>query len=79
MKLRGKVNECPSCGQYFSTVGNFDLHRVGPFGTGKLGSSPERRCLSAGEMPVAGLTLNPRGVWTGPPMAGYQRVSTSAS
>ena len=71
MKLRGKINQCPSCGQYFSTVGNFDTHRTGAFSTGPNNSSPERRCMNAVEMGEAGLTLSDRGVWMGPSRPGY--------
>lgn len=28
----GKVCKCPTCGEYFSTIANFDRHRVGPHG-----------------------------------------------
>jgi len=65
MKLRGKINQCPACEAYFSTVSVFDRHRVGRFGTGLNGSSPERRCENPSEMRFQGLQLDERGVWRG--------------
>ena len=73
MKLRGKINQCPSCGAYFSTVSNFDMHRVGAFSTGLLNTSPERRCLSVSEMVNVGLTADARGVFKDQSSPGYHQ------
>lgn len=53
--------QCPACGQRFSTVGNFDKHRVGSF----IDHPPDygRRCLTPKELECRGLKLNRRGVW----------------
>ena len=71
MKLRGKINQCPSCGLYFSTVFNFDMHRIGAFGNGPKGTSPERRCMKPSEMANVGLALSHKGVWQGKPRPNY--------
>jgi hypothetical protein len=55
-----KYCKCPSCGEYFTTVTNFDLHRAGP---------PEnRRCIPPGKLVTekgkARLRLNAKGYWS---------------
>lgn len=37
--LTGKRCQCPTCNEVFSTVGNFDRHRVGEHG-------PNRKCVN---------------------------------
>lgn len=50
MRLTGQRNQCPTCGQYFNRNLAFERHRVGPFGDGPNGTSPNRRCLTPDEM-----------------------------
>lgn len=63
---------CGACDETFTSVSAFDMHRVGNFGEplldnkGKLvgyGKS-QRRCLSAEEMRVKGMTQTEKGWWT---------------
>lgn len=38
--LTGKRCECPTCSEIFSTVGNFDRHRVGEHGLNRKCVNP---------------------------------------
>lgn len=62
---------CGPCKLVFSSLGAFDMHRVGSYGDpiyekGRIvGYTPcERRCLSVEEMQQKGMVLNERGHWT---------------
>jgi hypothetical protein len=48
-------NLCRACGQRFSTVRNFDRHRVGRYEVGAPGYG--RRCLSVSEIAKTGLIV----------------------
>ena len=56
-KLTGKRCKCPSCGEYFSTVSNFDKHRKGSH------ADNDRHCVSPDSV---GLEQNGRGLWAMP-------------
>lgn len=51
--------KCSACGDYFSTVRAFDLHRVGNHRV-----PGDRRCRTFAGMESKGLRLNPKGYWT---------------
>ena len=65
MKLGNRRNQCPACGLYFGSLTAFDDHRVGRFGSGPLGTSPERWCLTEAEIKAAGGVKAPKGYWMG--------------
>lgn len=44
----GKMCQCPTCGEFFSTVSNFDRHRVGNHGS-KVCVDPESVGLVIGK------------------------------
>ncbi len=52
---RGERCECPTCGMFFSTTGNFDAHRTGDYATG-------RTCLSPAAFAAKGY-IEKDGVW----------------
>lgn len=39
--LNGRRCQCPTCKEYFSTITNFEKHRVGDYATGKVCVDPE--------------------------------------
>jgi hypothetical protein len=57
IKLRGQMSKCIACSKVFTTVANFDKHRVGPHAKG------QRRCLSEDELKRIGMVQNAKGVW----------------
>lgn len=57
-KLRGRMCQCASCGELFSTTANFDRHRLGKFGP----TSHDRHCATHEQMRVK-MAQNERGVW----------------
>lgn len=57
---------CPTCHRTFTTVGNFDRHRVGPMGN--------RHCADPESV---GLVLNKRGLWSMPPKGGFPTEGVS--
>lgn len=56
-RLTGQRCRCPACGLVFSTVRNYDQHRVGTF------APPARRCMAEDEMTARGLLRTAAGVW----------------
>ena len=68
--LRGGRNQCPACGQYFNSISIFEKHRTGAFGTGPLGTSPERRCFTIREMKAKGWKTDEKGFWSTPGPSG---------
>lgn len=56
MKLTGDHNQCGGCREYFNSSFAFDKHRTGEFGK-------DRRCLTADEMRVKGMSKNAAGFW----------------
>ena len=48
-KLTGKRCQCPGCGEYFSTVSNFDRHRKGKHGVDRHCVDPVSVGLVLGE------------------------------
>jgi len=57
MPVRGeRVNQCPTCNLFFSSVTAFDKHRFGKHGR-------NRRCLTPEEMQAKGMHLNIYGCW----------------
>lgn len=69
-RLGAARNQCAACGDLFGSVTAFERHRVGPFGTGPLGTSPARRCLPSGEISALGLERDESGFWRFPAPAG---------
>lgn len=64
-KLTGGRCQCPSCGLLFSSVREFDRHRVGDYA--KPGQSQgNRRCLTVEELEARGWQTNARGFWSQP-------------
>lgn len=71
MKLSGNRNQCPSCGEFFNSVGAFDKHRTGEYGkpvSSGTYSPSSRRCLSVGGMVAIGMEKNASGFWISSPM-----------
>jgi hypothetical protein len=59
-RLTGGRCQCPSCGELFSSVREFDRHRIGTYAEpGEW--AHKRRCLTPGEMDAAGWIRNARG------------------
>jgi hypothetical protein len=58
--LSGNRCECPTCGEPFSSVREFDRHRIGTFA--EVGEwAHKRRCMTPSEMDAAGWVCNARG------------------
>lgn len=55
-KLTGNRNQCPSCHEYFNSLGAFDRHRTGYFGK-------NRQCRTTEGMLGAGMVKNADGFW----------------
>lgn len=53
--IGSNISQCPVCGEVFSTVRNFDAHRVGPW--------EARRCLTEDELLSKGYHKDDRGIW----------------
>jgi hypothetical protein len=53
--LRGDHCRCSACGSHFNSTKAFDRHRAGDYS--------DRRCLSAAEMRMRGMTINSGGWW----------------
>lgn len=56
LKKGSMRNQCPACGELFTTVGNFDKHRTGKF-------SVDRRCRTPDELLSLGLHQDGGGWW----------------
>lgn len=56
-KLTGQRNQCPTCGEYFSSNRAFTKHRIGEF------ADRSRRCRTPDEMRAAGMGINAGGWW----------------
>jgi hypothetical protein len=54
------MNQCSPCGEDFSSITNFDAHRVGKH------MPLARRCLSVAELVALGWEKNSRGAWHDP-------------
>jgi len=70
-KLSGNRNQCPTCGEYFNSVGAFDKHRTGEYGkpvSGGVYSPSSRRCLSEVEMRAIGMEKSTKAFWVTSPM-----------
>jgi hypothetical protein len=50
------MNQCPSCGEVFSSLAAFDLHRTGEHGV-------NRRCMTPKEIMALGQTKGAKGQW----------------
>lgn len=60
LRLTGGRCQCMGCGEPFSSVREFDRHRVGPYA--ELGEwAHKRRCLTPVEMRMRGWRCNDRG------------------
>lgn len=57
MELTGDRNQCPTCGEYFSTTKAFERHRVGNF------DKKTRRCLSVSEIRAYPMRKDSKGFW----------------
>ena len=75
------MNLCRSCGEDFSSVANFDRHRVGTHQytlTEGLRMEPPgedgRRCLHVDEIEALGLVRDPRGRWCDPKASKSTRI-----
>jgi hypothetical protein len=65
---------CEGCGQQFTGMQPFDMHRVGSYASGRKPST--RRCLSADEMHAKGMTQTESGAWaTGRPYGTGKRIA----
>lgn len=61
MKLGGKQELCPECGEVFTGTRAGDKHRTGKH---HITSGPHRRrCLSVDEMLEKGMARNHLGIW----------------
>lgn len=64
-KLTGGRCQCPTCGRPFSSVREFDRHRIGSYAKpGKMKGN--RRCLTVAELEARGWRTNPRGFYMQP-------------
>lgn len=64
-KLSGNRCQCPACGLPFSSVREFDRHRVGSYAPpGQVKGS--RRCLTVAELEARGWRTNTRGFYMQP-------------
>lgn len=52
-------SQCACCKQVFAGTKAFDAHRAGPY----TRKQQRRRCLSASEMRLRGMTQNEQGWW----------------
>lgn len=75
------MNFCRSCGRDFSSVANFDRHRVGKheytYSEGLKFDPPVedgRRCLYVHELEMLGLRLDKHGRWSDPTKAAAARL-----
>jgi hypothetical protein len=59
--LPGNRCQCPDCGLYFTSVREFDRHRVGQYGP-----TNTRRCRSVRELQHLGWCTNKNGFWHQP-------------
>ena len=73
VRLSGKACLCRACGLTFSTVSNFDRHRIGKYAI----AAPHhgRRCLTADELREKGWRVKPSGGWT--PEMPYELVRSA--
>jgi hypothetical protein len=59
-RLTGGRSECAACGELFSSVREFDRHRIGTYAEpGEWGH--KRRCMTPAEMDAGGWIRNARG------------------
>lgn len=79
------MNGCSGCGQDFSSVALFDMHRVGKHeysyseGCSMVPLREDgRRCLSTDEMTSKGWTLNSRNRWVDPALVEASRERLAA-
>src|SRR5690349_18947032 len=56
-----KTCQCTGCGDYFTTVAAFDMHRV--FDNPEMPDWRTRHCMSEAEMLAVGMSRNDRGYW----------------
>jgi hypothetical protein len=63
------VNRCSGCGEEFSSLGNFDKHRVGNHALDWPEHEHGRRCLDTEELRGLGFALDARGRWHDPKRA----------
>lgn len=64
-RLTGNRCQCPTCGLPFSSVREFDRHRVGTYATpGQVRGN--RRCLTVAELQARGWRPNARGFYMQP-------------
>lgn len=75
--LSGDRNQCPSCGEFFSSSYSFDKHRTGPFGKPD-GVQSNRRCLSLPEMAEKGFLKNATDYWVHGANPLYSKNASSA-
>lgn len=54
-RLTGSRCLCRTCGEYFNSTGMFDRHRIG--------TCPDRRCMTAAELLKRGYSRNAGGFW----------------
>lgn len=58
--LKGGRCQCGACGQFFSSVREFDRHRVGSYGE-HAHDPGTRRCLTVAELDARGWRIDARG------------------
>lgn len=82
--LRAGRCQCPACGELFTSVREFDRHRVGSFA--QMGGRHDRRCLTAEDLKGRGWRKDARGFWMqgrrrqyAPAKAGELREGTTES
>jgi len=70
LNVGSMVNQCPSCGEIFNSLGAFDKHRAGEYGKPvKDGYSPSsRHCLTHDQMISIGMLRNSKNNWISSPM-----------
>jgi hypothetical protein len=70
LNVGSMVNQCPSCGEIFNSLGAFDKHRTGEYGKPIKGgySASTRRCQSTNEMTKLGMVQNKLKRWISAPM-----------
>lgn len=69
------MNFCRRCGQDFSSVANFDSHRVGKHEyLWSVDQEDGRRCLDVEELEMRGLRRDKYGRWADPSKAAATRL-----
>ncbi len=83
---KNPLNQCGACGEDFTSVAGFDMHRVGTFDytfSQGLDMDPPRedgrRCLGSDEIQAKGFERDEHGRWWNPAKAALTRARFASS